>query len=173
VPQEARTPGAVLASCPPPRLVGFTIMRAPRNRLVDWNKRTIEIVPTRGEAAAVRALVARLRRARRHPVPKAGGRLACPSRDGVYLILDPAGRVGHVGRTTRARRASSTACAPTWPGGPPSCFSTWRIARPASGGAGRIAGSRSRTRGCRRSSKPSQPAPAARCTSGPVRVLAA
>src|SRR5437016_5594553 len=56
----------------------------------------------RSELKTVRAHVARLRRARSHPFPKSGQRLVCPPRHGVYLIYDPAGRVAHVGRTTRA-----------------------------------------------------------------------
>lgn len=55
------------------------------------------------EAKNVRAYFARLRRARPHDFPKAGRRVLCPPRHRVYLILDPSGRVAHVGRTTRAR----------------------------------------------------------------------
>ncbi len=55
------------------------------------------------EKTTVRALVTRLRRARRHPFPKTGRTLACSPRHGVYLIIDPRGRIAHVGRTTRTR----------------------------------------------------------------------
>jgi hypothetical protein len=53
------------------------------------------------EARRVRALVAALRRARRHPFPLTGRTLECPPEHGVYLIIDRVGRVAHVGRTTR------------------------------------------------------------------------
>lgn len=55
------------------------------------------------ETAKVRHLVAKLRKAPRHYFPKRGRTLACPPQHGVYLIVDPRGRVAHVGRTTRTR----------------------------------------------------------------------
>jgi len=57
----------------------------------------------RKEPRAVRAYFAHLRRASRHRFPEKGQPLLSPPRHGVYLIVDPAGRVAHVGRTTRAR----------------------------------------------------------------------
>lgn len=55
------------------------------------------------EPKSVRAHFAHLRRAPLHRFPDQGRHLLCPRRHGVYLIIDPAGRVAHVGRTTRAR----------------------------------------------------------------------
>jgi len=57
----------------------------------------------RGEPKTVRALFAKLRRARPQPFPKEGRGLLCPRSHGVYLIYDRSGRVAHVGRTTRGR----------------------------------------------------------------------
>jgi hypothetical protein len=57
----------------------------------------------RNERKIVQAHVARLRRAPRLLFPINGGQLDCPHCQGVYLIIDPAGRVAHVGRTTRAK----------------------------------------------------------------------
>lgn len=59
------------------------------------------------EQTVVRRDYERLRRARRVPFPAARQRLNCPTCQGVYLIIDPAGRVVHVGRTTRARAGLS------------------------------------------------------------------
>ncbi len=56
------------------------------------------------EAAKVRSLVQRLRRATRYRFPRAGRSLACPPRHGVYIIYSRHGRVAHVGRTTRTKR---------------------------------------------------------------------
>ena len=55
------------------------------------------------ERKLVRAYFARLRRARRHPLPSTGRLLVCPPKHGVYIIFDAAGKVAHVGRTTRAK----------------------------------------------------------------------
>jgi hypothetical protein len=55
------------------------------------------------EQAIVRRFFRQLRRAVRSPFPRTGQRLDCPTCQGVYVIFDRAGRVAHVGRTTRAR----------------------------------------------------------------------
>jgi hypothetical protein len=55
------------------------------------------------EFAQIRKFAERLRRAHRHPFPTAGRGLSCPPQHGVYLIFDRAGRIAHVGRTTRTR----------------------------------------------------------------------
>lgn len=55
------------------------------------------------EQALVRNYCDRLRRAPRTAFPLSRQPLDCPRCHGVYLIIDPAGRVAHVGRTTRAR----------------------------------------------------------------------
>lgn len=59
------------------------------------------------EQAVVRRYGERLRRAPRKRFPPSGERLDCPSCQGVYLIIDPQGRVAHVGRTTRGRAGLS------------------------------------------------------------------
>ena len=53
------------------------------------------------EIAKVRALARALVKAPRHRFPKTGRQLACPAKHGVYVIVSRAGRVAHVGRTTR------------------------------------------------------------------------
>ena len=55
------------------------------------------------EQRAVRSHFVRLLRAERHAFPAARKRLLCSQKQGVYVIFDRAGRVAHVGRTTRAR----------------------------------------------------------------------
>lgn len=60
------------------------------------------------EQRQVRQYVSQLRKARRFKFPESGHDLACPARQGVYLIYDPQGRVAHVGRTLRARNGLLT-----------------------------------------------------------------
>jgi hypothetical protein len=57
----------------------------------------------RNDNARVRGHCWRLRRAPRVSFAKSGHALDCPRCQGVYLIFDPAGKVAHVGRTTRAK----------------------------------------------------------------------
>lgn len=57
----------------------------------------------KNEPDIIRGLFQQLIKATRLPFPAPGRALQCPTCQGVYIIYDANGRVGHVGRTTRAR----------------------------------------------------------------------
>ena len=60
--------------------------------------------PVRGEPKAIKVKLGQLLRSPMRPFPPAGERIDVPDNHGVYIIYDPKGRVGHVGRTVRGKR---------------------------------------------------------------------